>query len=154
MSKNELKKLNETLIPWVGKTAKLFGALNSDIFKAEKIKINKEQIIILKHLVENDGIVQNDLAHITEKDKTTLARLIQKMEKKELLRRVKCKEDNRCNKIYITSLGKEKFDKVFPRLFENALKVQEDLSKEELEKTIQVLKKVLEKIKELKNEIK
>lgn len=148
------QKLNNTLMPWIGRIAKMFGSINQGVFKEKGIDINKEQLLILKHLVIKDGLVQNDLAHITEKDKTTLTRLINKMEEKSLLKRVQSEEDNRCNRIFITDLGKEKFTNVFPVLVENTLKVQEDLTKEEIETTIKVLEKITNKIKIIYNETK
>ena len=120
----EKQKFDKTLMPWIGRIAKMFGSINQDVFKHKGVGINKEQLLILKHLIHKDGLVQNDLAHITEKDKTTLTRLINKMEEKSLLKRVQSEEDNRCNRIFITDLGREKFITVFPVLVENAIKVQ------------------------------
>lgn len=142
------------LMPWIGRISKMFGSINKDVFKAKAVDINREQLLILKHLMYNDGLVQNDLALITEKDKTTLTRHINKMEAKGFLKRVQCKNDQRSNKIYITDLGREKFKNVYPLLLENVLKVQEDLSEEEINETIKVLSKITNKIKTIYNEVK
>ncbi len=154
MEKCGNKLLENTLIPRINKLSKFFGSYNQDVFKEHGVDINKEQLIILKYLSKNEGLVQNDLAHITEKDKTTLTRLINKLEKKGLVIRVKCEDDNRCNKIFITDLGQKKFDAVFPILEANANKVQGELTEQEVKETIKVLEKLAKKVKELSDEIK
>lgn len=78
-----------------------------DIFKSLSFEITKNQWIVLKKLSANDGTIQNELAFITDRDKTFLTRLITTMEKKELVRRVSSIIDKRQNRIYITEKGKK-----------------------------------------------
>jgi len=154
MEKDQIGNIDKTLIPWIGRIAKLFGSINQEVFKKKKVGINKEQLLVLKHLMMRNGLVQSDLAMITERDKTTLTRLINKMEAKGWVERVASENDHRCKRIFITDLGKEKYEKIYPILIKNALHVQEDLNEKELENTIKVLKKVTQNLKEKYNEIK
>ena len=73
---------NKTLAPWIGKTFKMMNIFISDVFQQNNIKVTKEQWIALKVLHEDsDGIIQNDLAFITNRNKASLTRLVNVMEK-------------------------------------------------------------------------
>jgi|TARA_B110000037_G_scaffold4958_1_gene5395 DNA-binding MarR family transcriptional regulator len=97
----------DTLGPWFGKIMKMMDFYFQDIFKSLSFEITKNQWIVLKKLSANDGTIQNELAFITDRDKTFLTRLITTMEKKELVRRVSSIIDKRQNRIYITEKGKK-----------------------------------------------
>jgi DNA-binding MarR family transcriptional regulator len=97
----------DTLGPWFGKIMKMMDFYFQDIFKSLSFEITKNQWIVLKKLSANDGTIQNELAFITDRDKTFLTRLITTMEKKELVRRVSSIIDKRQNIIYITEKGKK-----------------------------------------------
>lgn len=120
--------------------------------KEQGIDTTREQIILLKHLCVKDGLVQNDLAFISNRDKTSLTRLINKMEEKGLLTRLQCTEDNRCNKIYITTKGRALFEKAFPIIEKVAHKLQENLNQEEIAFSIQIFKKILNNISDCNHE--
>ncbi|MCK5677150.1 MAG: MarR family transcriptional regulator, partial [Flavobacteriaceae bacterium] len=71
-----------TLLPSLGKTAKLSGFYFMDVLHENNIDLSKEQWLVLKMLHDVDGQVQNDLAFITDRSKTSLTRLINTIEKK------------------------------------------------------------------------
>lgn len=66
-----------------------------------------EQGAILMRAGLNEGMTQQALADFLEKDKTTIARIINAMEKSSLIVRVADKEDKRSKGIYLTQKGKE-----------------------------------------------
>jgi len=76
-------------------------------FHSNGIDINVEQFIVLHLLRINDGVSQQEISNIIERDKTTITRLISRMETKNLLLRVPCKADKRVKNVYITNYGKE-----------------------------------------------
>ena len=93
---------NKTIAPWIGKTSKLMNIFISEVFHKNNIQVTKEQWIVLKILYEdNDGLIQNDLAFITNRNKATLTRLINVMEKNNLVARIPAKDDSRKKIIYI-----------------------------------------------------
>lgn len=144
--------LEHTLLPWISHSSKLFSDIIVTIFRDNNIDLSREQMIILKHLSDEDGKVQNDLAFVTNRDKTSLTRLMNNMEKKGLINRKQCQSDNRCNKIYITGKGKEAFNSAFPLVKKMAEKIQENLSQEEVNSTLKTLKKVFNNLSELHDE--
>lgn len=133
---------DQHLVPWIARAYKEASYAFSTKLKESGLDLSIEQMIILKHLVLEDGLVQNNLAFITYRDKTSLTRIINKMEQKNLLVRVQCSEDQRCNKIYITEKGRALYDKAQPFIAALMQEIEDFVSKEEKEVSINVLKKV------------
>lgn len=71
------------------------------------LQITQAQAMLLRRLWLQDGPIQNDLAWITFRDKTSLARLITKMEKKGYVRREQDSMDGRAKRVFITESGRE-----------------------------------------------
>lgn len=46
-----------SLLPWIGKTAKLMGIYVSDTLRQHGLDLTKEQLILLKLLHERDGLM-------------------------------------------------------------------------------------------------
>jgi DNA-binding MarR family transcriptional regulator len=152
VKKSIYKDLDETLLPWITMSNKLFADIISYTFRKNDIDLSREQMIVLKHLNDEDGRVQNDLAFVTNRDKTSLTRLISNMEKKGLITRVKCKEDQRRNKICMTDKGASYFKKAFPLVKKVAHQMQENISQEEIQQTIKTLNQVFNNLSVLHNE--
>jgi DNA-binding MarR family transcriptional regulator len=68
-------------------------------------KITSEQYGVLKQLWLEEGQTQLDLACKTNKDKPSITRLLDNLEKKGLIERKVNEDDKRCNKIYLTEKG-------------------------------------------------
>ena len=126
----------ESIIPCIGRTSKFMDYFIVDYMKKKGVDISKSQFILLKKLHENDGQKQNTLAYITNRSKTALSRLIQTMEKKELVYRVPCEKDMRINHIYLTAKGRKIWERSYPYFLEIIKELQKGLSIEDL-KTVQ-----------------
>lgn len=134
---------NTTLAPWIGKTSKMLNMYLSDILKKHNIQITKQQWIVLKILHEEEnGLIQNDLAFITERNKASLTRLIAIMEKKNLVSRITSEKDARKNLVHITPTGKDLFLKTKPIFLKRILEIQKDISFSEMETFMQVMSKI------------
>lgn len=128
--------------PWLGATVKVLEYHLHDAFKAYDLDLTKEQMIVLKRLHDQDGMSQNELAFLTLRDKSSLTRLLNKMEKKDYIIRKQCKEDKRINKVYLTSLGKTVFESSKPVINNMITKMEENISQSEKKQIIEILKKV------------
>ena len=113
-----------------------------DNMKSHGINLSKEQFIVLKHLDEKDGRIQNDLAFITNRSKTALTRLIQTMEKKGLVSRSVSEKDMRINHVYLTEFGRETWEKSYPFFLKIIEELQMGLSKEDIIKAQKVMKQI------------
>ena len=128
--------------PWIGSTIKVIDYYIHEEIKAEKLDLTKEQIIILKNLFFNDGINQNELACLTLRNKSSLTRLLVKMEKKNYIIRKQSKEDKRINNVFITPLGKEMFVQTRPMIKKTMDIMEKDILKKEKQIMISLLKKI------------
>lgn len=109
------------LLKAVGKTYKMMTMTITDQMKQCGIDLTREQGMLLKRLHQQNGMIQNDLAWITFRDKSSLARLVDKMEKKGLIQRRSDIADKRVKRVYLTAEGKRLFkrvDKVLHNLLE------------------------------------
>lgn len=145
-------EFNKTLAPWIGQTSKLMTLFISDVFKKHHVNLTKEQWIVLKLLHEDqDGIIQNELAFITGRNKGSLTRLINVMEKNNLVVRISSKEDSRKNLIYITETGKETFAKMKPIMLQSIKTLQEGISELEINQFIKIMTKLQNNLKKHTN---
>lgn len=135
-------EFESTLGPWLGRTMKIADFFFQEAFKNEGIEITKNQWIVLKKLVEADGRPQNELAFITNRDKTSLTRLLSTMESKKLVKRVSCKNDKRIKHIHITSYGKDLYVETIPVVNEILETIQYQLTEKEIKTVIEVMKKI------------
>jgi DNA-binding MarR family transcriptional regulator len=71
-------------------------------FKQAGLEITIEQWSVLYHLWKEDGLTQQQLCDATFRDKPSITRLVDNLEKLKLVRRVPSKDDRRSNLIYIT----------------------------------------------------
>ena len=131
-----------SVAPWVGKTAKMMSIFLKDTFAKHAIDLTKEQFILLKVLHDQDGVIQKDLAFITERNKGSLARLITTMEKKNFVARITDKEDKRINRVHLTTHGRKIFLKIQPVVQTCIKQAQQGLTEEEIKTTISVLEKI------------
>ena len=134
--------LDHTILPWLGRTMKAMDYYVTDFFKSKGLELTKQQLIVLKVLSKNDGIVQNNLAFITNRDKTSLTRLIDTMEKKDLVQRSISEKDKRIKFVHITAEGKRMQEAAMPIMNEILDRVQTDIDQEDLDTTIKVLKQI------------
>ena len=113
-------------------------------FRAAGLDITVEQWSVLVHLWKQDGLNQQDLCNRTFKDKPSITRLLDNLEKQGLVQRVMCVGDRRNKLIYLTDAAKGMRD--FTMELANATLNEglEGVPPEQLE----VVKKVLELVYE------
>ena len=93
-------------------------------FKESAIDITIEQWSVLYHLWKEEGQSQQQLCGATFRDKPSITRLVDNLEKSKLVKRVASKNDRRSNLIFLTREGKileEKTMEVANRTLNEAL---------------------------------
>lgn len=129
------------LIPNIGKTTKLSSFLVKALFSLHQIDLSKEQFILLLCL-EQGSKRQSSLADITERDKGSLTRLVQSLEKKGFIKRRVCGRDSRVNYVEIDRKGREILEKAKPIMLELFQSLQNGIDPEHHKITIQVLETI------------
>lgn len=148
--------VSDYLVPKVGKTAKMVSMMVKSHFIGNNIPLTKEQFIVLLCLEEGFKS-QSFLAMVTERDKGSLTRLIQSLEKKSYVKRTISAEDSRVNEVELTSKGKVILEETKPVMKKLFSIVQQGITESEMELATQVLEKmqrnvmnIIEKIEEAK----
>jgi DNA-binding MarR family transcriptional regulator len=75
-------------------------------FKQNGVDITIEQWSVLYHLWKQEGMSQQELCNATFRDKPSITRLVDNLEKLKLVRRISSKEDRRMNLIFLTEPAK------------------------------------------------
>lgn len=112
--------------------------------------INTYEWILLTHIIREPGKSQKWYGDNLLKDKTYVMRLIDDLEKKNLLQRMPDKKDRRQNLLYASKDGEKLIKKTLPVLEQEFLSLFSDISKKNMDATVTVLKGLIEKL-ELKN---
>ena len=101
MPNNQFKK-GELYSFITGKASTAIARRLQKNFKSANIDVTIEQWSVLYHLWKLDGLSQQQLCEATFRDKPSITRLVDNLEKLGLVKRVSSKEDRRINKIYLT----------------------------------------------------
>jgi len=109
----------------------------------EEKGITRIQWIALYYLNSNEEISQKDLAKKMSIKDSSVARLLDRMKKEELIERVKSEEDRRVTYIHLTEKGKEMIERLLPEGEVFSCKMLEDVSEEELEIFENVIRKMV-----------
>ena len=89
---------------------KLSAAINRKLYRSFRkmsIDITPEQWTVLFYLWSRDGVTQQELCNVTFKDKPSMTRLIDNLEKQQLVVRSPGVRDRRINLIHLTEKGRE-----------------------------------------------
>lgn len=149
MVKTKINYPDDSLLPWMGKIIKLFSNKLERQLKENSIFLTKEQWLILKKLNEKDGQTQNEIAKITFSDKTTIARIINNLEKKQLVKRCSNPSDKRVNYIFLTDSGKLNLKKSMPIVRKINMQMEANINEHTFETTKKTLQKVFQNLENI-----
>lgn len=106
MPNNQFKK-GELYSFMTGKASTAIARRLQKNLKQAGIDITVEQWSVLYHLWKSDGLSQQQLCEATFRDKPSITRLVDNLEKLKLVKRVASKNDRRINQVFLTEAGKE-----------------------------------------------
>jgi len=130
----------------VNKSARLITQRLGRNFKENNFDITTEQWRILLDLWREDGQTQNNLAESTGKDEPSVSRIINTMEKHDLVQRTRHPHDRRTNLIYLTEAGKNLKEGLISMGRKTNTQTTEGIDLEELTICIRVLDKVIKNL--------
>ncbi|MFH1052239.1 MAG: MarR family winged helix-turn-helix transcriptional regulator [bacterium] len=142
MEKNKDKSVGTA----IGRTLRVFKNTMQKHFEDAGFKLSVEQWLILLLLKMQDGRTQQELCNAAVKEKTTVTRLIDALEKKQMLLRVKDKNDRRNNLIYITDTGRQAEEILTPIAFTINEKAVKGFKKDEIAHLLDMLNRMVENL--------
>src|SRR5436190_23466491 len=139
MPNNQFKK-GELYSFITGKASTAIARRLQKKLNASGLNITIEQWSVLYHLWKQEGISQQELCNATFRDKPSITRLVDNLEKLNLVKRVASENDRRINLIYLKQQGQ--------KLEEQTMQLADETLNEALEKVpaakIDVCKEVLQ----------
>lgn len=116
-------------------------------FKKAGLEFTPEQWAILFCLWNKDGVTQQELCNATFKDKPSVTRLIDNLEKQNFVVRVAHSNDRRTNLIYLTKSGREMKTLANKTVLEMMREALQGVDIKDFNTARNVLNKVFENIK-------
>ncbi len=116
-------------------------------FKQEGIEITIEQWSVLYHLWKTDGISQQELCNASFRDKPSITRLVDNLEKLKLVKRLPSKTDRRSNMIMLTEAAKKLQEKTMELAAKTLNEALEGVNAADVETAKKVLQQVYDNLK-------
>ena len=101
MSNNQFKR-GELYSFITGKASTAIARRLQKKFNTAGLNLTIEQWSVLYHLFKQDGISQQELCNATFRDKPSITRLVDNLEKLQLVKRVASESDRRMNLVFLT----------------------------------------------------
>ena len=120
-------------------------------FQAEGINITAEQWAILATLWEKEGIHQSAIAGKIGKDRHTITRMLNILEKNGFVHRVPTEEDKRRLNVYLADNGRDIKEKLVSIVQSFGEKAFAGLTQNEMTELVRILKKITDNLAWLKS---
>ncbi|HSC54819.1 MAG TPA: MarR family transcriptional regulator [Phnomibacter sp.] len=115
-------------------------------FRENNLDLTVEQWSVLVHLWKTDGVSQQELCNKTYRDKPSITRLVDNLERMNMVKRVASNEDRRINLIYLTDEAIALREITMRLAHQTLLDGLEGVSSEDIEVTRRVLTQVYENL--------
>lgn len=115
-------------------------------FRENGVDITIEQWSVLYHLWKEDGISQQQLCASSFRDKPSITRLVDNLEKVNLVKRVPSTDDRRINMIYLTTESKQLQEKLMELANQTLNEALEGVTNGQIEIAKEVLQRVYENL--------
>ena len=135
--------LDRYIGPYIGIARRVMEKRINKNFSTEGFDLTLHHMIVLTHLWKKDGQNQRTLCEFAGRNKTTITRTIDNLEKRNYVLRVPDTADRRNKLIYLTHKGKEIQQKLMPIMKQSMEEATEGVDSQELEICKKVLRKVI-----------
>ena len=115
------------------------------------LDISLDQWMVLGPIWQLESASQKELGEITLKDKTSITRLVDILEKKNLVVRVEDQIDHRIKRVILTNAGKQLFFDVLPIMEKTREDIRKDISDQDIETFKKVLSSIIVNLEDEKN---
>lgn len=130
--------------------ARTHRVLRSYIYhQLSTMRVTFEQFQVLVGLSAGDDIPQNVLAERMDLEPSSIARMLSRMEKRDLITRVEDQADSRVRRVVVTEKGRELWRQIAPIRERHLEKALDCLTDEEVVQLEELLNRVREHVREL-----
>ena len=135
----------------VGRTSRAIVKRLSKKFADAGFDVSYEQWSLLVHLYHRDGLTQQQLSRTAVKDKAAVTRLLNSLEKKNIVLRVPDPQDGRSNRIYLTYKAKTLRSDLSALVEEMLSEAEQGIPLEEMAQCRSTLNRIFENFDRLNN---
>lgn len=146
MPNNQFKK-GELYSFITGKASVAIARRLQKKFNASGLQLTIEQWSVLYNLWKDDGKSQQELCNATFRDKPSITRLVDNLEKLELVKRVPSEADRRINKIFLTKQALKLQEQTMAMAEETLNEALEGVPPEHVDLCKEVLQQVYDNLK-------
>lgn len=139
-----VEKLGSIIFYTMDKSIRTYRNYAQKRLKEQGFKITIDQWLMLKAIIENPGIKQQELAEKVFKDSASVTRIIELLVKAEYLDRKANPQDRRKFDLKITQSGKKILEDVQVLVLENRKTALNGIDEKELQTLHSLLKKITE----------
>ena len=111
-------------------------------FVASGLDVTPEQWVVLFRLSQRQGLSQSELGERTVKDKTTVTRILDRLEKKGLVTRRRDVNDRRSQRIFLTDQGVTALDALMPLVRRYGAEVFADIGADDRETLLRLFRHI------------
>lgn len=147
MSQNKEYFLDDSLGYKLFHASRLMNNRINQHFKDRNLPVTHEQWQILSRLYEADGLTQNKIAELNERDQPSVSRLVDNMIKRGLVKRVAHPTDARINLIYLTEEAKRMEEETTSLAMQTIKDATKDLPHHEVEMCLALLDRIRDNLK-------
>lgn len=101
------------------------------LFMASGLDVTPEQWVVLFRLREREGLTQSELGERTVRDKATVTRILDRLEKKFLVERRRDPKDRRTQRIFLTEKGSVSLEALMPLVRQYGADLFDDIGSED-----------------------
>lgn len=143
-------KSNDIVPLLTGRTPMKVNRLMDFYLKEEHIPLSKEQWSVMAVLWEKDGCTQQEIADATFRDRAGITRLLDNLQKNDLVERRAAVNDRRTNLVFLTKNGRKIEAKVVKVLKKTIDAITAGISHQEIENIRRTFQRINENIEQLK----
>ena len=138
--------LDEVYFYLLERAVRQFRKYSQQLFDEQGITLSGEQWVVLKRISENEGINQREIAELTYKDPASVTRMLDLLEKQDLVSRQPVENNRRTYALFLTIEGKKLVKKITPIAVAARKKGLENIREKDAEKLKQVLNQIYDKL--------
>ena len=138
---------------WLNVAAHRLSNLVNRKLSANGYQLTHEQMVLLKNIACQQGISQKELAEKLDRDKTSIARSINTLEKNHKVVRINVGNDKRINNLFLTKEGQQLLEDIQPLFQELTQDLMQDFDANEI-KTLQLtLQKIMNEVTHIEEKL-
>lgn len=138
-----MEKLNEIIFYNIDKSIRTYRVFAQKNLRTNGFKITVDQWLVLKCILENPDISQQEMGEIVFKDNASITRMIELLVKAKYLVRKPYKKDRRRVKLVVTDEAIRMIGEIQDMAVKNRQKALENISEEEMNVVNSVMNRII-----------